>query len=265
MRTHSLAYMVAITCTISGCSLLPTVQQYEKADPANNPPMSAMSASEVFVAKGVRYMEAGQYEVALHDLEKAVELDDDNSEAYNALGVLYQQLDNPKKADGSFKRSLSLKEDNYAAINNYGKFLCSVGRFPEAFAQFKKVIGTKLYTQPWIPLTNAAVCDRMAGRLQEAEVFLSQALETAPTFPPALLEMVRLNRERGKNKMAHEYLQRYFAVSPPNRESLRLGIEIETALGNSTLAESYSKALNGMTGGINSVTPLSTGQQRPTL
>jgi type IV pilus assembly protein PilF len=229
---------------VAACSSSPPAEN-DKPSRANDP-MSDLSASQVFTQKGVRYMESGLYDVALKDLEKAVELDDDNSEAYNALGVLYERLDKPDQADKAFRRALSLQPDNYGARNNFGRFLCARGKFPEAFQQFRQVIGTKLYNQPWIPLTNAGVCARTAGRLAEAEVYLRQALDANPSFPPALLEMARLNRERGQNLQARAFLQRYAAVAGPSRESLQLGIEVETALGNSQAAEDYGRKLRSV-------------------
>lgn len=211
--------------------------------PRPNDPMSELSASQVFIQKGVRYMDQGHYDIALKDLQRAAELDSSNSEVYNALGVLYQRIDDVGNADASFRKALSLQSDNYAARNNYGRFLCSQGKYSEAFSQFQTVIGTKLYTQSWIPLTNAGVCARSAGRRGEAESYYRKALEAEPNFPPALLEMARLSRETGQTMSARGFLQRYFAVAGPSPESLALGIEVETALGNSQAAGEYAEIL----------------------
>ncbi len=223
----------------AACSYLSPSQEH----PRPNDPYSELSASQVFVEKGVRYMENGHYDVALRDLQRAVELDDGNSEAHNALGVLYQRVDDFDKADASFRKALSVKPDNYGARNNYGRFLCSLHKYAEAFDEFEKVIGNKLYNQPWIPLTNAGVCARSAGKMADAERYLRQALDAQPNFPPALLEMARLSRETGQYLSARAFLQRYFSVVEPTPEALLLGIEIETALGNGETAEEYRATL----------------------
>ena len=212
-------------------------------NPRPNDPYAELGASQVFTEKGVRYMEGGHYEIALKDLKRAVELDGDNSEAYNALAVLYQRVDDPVQAEANFRKALSVKPDNFGASNNYGRFLCSQGRYPEAFGQFQQVIGNKLYSQPWIPLTNAGVCARSAGRMADAERYLREALEVNPDFPPALLEMARLSRLNGQLMSARAFLQRYFAAAGPGPEPLALGIDIETALGNSEVAREYANTL----------------------
>jgi len=117
------------------------------------------------------------------------------------------------------------------------------GQSKEAFEQFAQVIGTKLYGQPWIPLTNAGVCARAIGKRDLAEKYLRKALEAEPNFPPALLEMARLSRETGRALAARGFLQRYLAGVGPTPEALLLGVEIEMSLGNSPAAADYMNTL----------------------
>lgn len=247
--TLRIALTVGAAALTAACSWSSPEEGMTPAEPPAssrpNDPMSELSASQVFIEKGVRYMEQGHYDIALKDLKRAAELDDTNSEAFNALAVLYQRIDDFPNADASFRKALSLKEDNYAARNNYGRFLCSQGKHDEAFRQFETVIGTKLYTQSWIPLTNAGLCARTLGRRGEAETYLRRALEVQPDFPPALLEMARLSRENGQAMSARAFLQRYFSVAAPTPEALALGVEIETSLRNPEAAEDYVRRLRG--------------------
>ncbi len=224
----------------SACSSLPPDEDVETTA---TEPLSPEQASQIYVEKGVQYMAAGRYEIALQDMQRGVELDDENSEAYNALGVLYQELGDPAQADSHFRQALNLKPDNFGARNNYGRFLCSRRRVDEAFEQFAMVINTKLYGQPWIPLTNAGVCARSIGRRPQAESYLRRALEAEPRFPPALLEMAKLSRETGQSMVARGFLERYLIANGPTPEALMLGIEIEMGLGNQPAAAQYLQTL----------------------
>jgi type IV pilus assembly protein PilF len=208
-----------------------------------NDPFAQLSASQVFIQKGVHYMEKGLYDIALQDLKKAVELDGSNSEAHNALGVLYEKLDDFANADSSFRKAISLKPDNFAARNNYGRFLCARGNSAAAFDQFKTVIDTKLYGQPWVPLTNSGICARSIGKLADAEQYLRDALAAQPNFAPALIEMARISRDGRQYLSARGFLQRYFDAAGANAEALLLGVEIEVALGNRQQAEDYAESL----------------------
>lgn len=202
-------------------------------------------ASRIYMEKGVRYMESGSYEIALKDMQRAIELDDENSEAYNAIGVLYERIDDFPNAERSYKKALSIQSDNYRARNNYARFLCSRGRANEAFEEFAKIIGNKLYDQPWVALTNAGVCAHGQGKRAEAENYMRKALEVAPNFAPALLEMARLSRESNQLMSARAFLERYFSAAGPSPDALKLGIEIENGLGNPDAAEEYARMLRG--------------------
>ena len=230
---------VLLPSLLAACSSLPPAEE----NPRTTEPLSPAQASQIYTEKGVHYMEASQYEIALDDLQKAVELDDDNSEAYNALAVLYQRIDRPAEADSQFRKALRVKPDNYGARNNYGRFLCSQNRPDEAFEQFAQVIGTKLYAQPWIPLTNAGVCALLLGKRAEAERYLRRALEREPRFPPALLEMAKLSRASGQAMAARGFLERYLSAAGPTPEALLLGMEIEMSLGNTQAAAGYRQTL----------------------
>lgn len=199
--------------------------------------------SEIYVQKGVRYMEAGQLDVALRDLQHAIDLDGRNSEAHNAIAVLYERLERPGAAEEHFKRALSLDPNNSSAMNNYGRFLCAQGQYDKAMENFQRVIGSKLYKQPWIALTNAGLCANASGKKKEAEDYLRKALETNPTFPPALLELAKLSRETGQYMSARAFLQRYEAAAEPDAQSLWIGVQIENALGNSQAADEYVNVL----------------------
>jgi len=237
MRSVGLAALL-LGALNAACSSLPQ----EEEQPARGP-LTDEQASSIYVDKGVNYMESGQYEVALQDLKRAIELNDENSEAYNAIAVLYQRIDDRSEADSHFRKALSLKPDNFGARNNYGRFLCLNERPKEAFEQFNQVISTKLYGQPWIPLTNAGVCARSIGQWPTAENYLRKALVANSNFPPALLEMARLSRETGQAMAARGFLQRYLGSTGPTPEALMLGIEIEMGLGNTQAAADYMQTL----------------------
>jgi len=229
MKRHALIPLVLVL-GLAGCS-------------SKAPKESGESISDIYVQKGVRYMENGQLDIALQDLQHAIELDGRNSEAHNAIAVLYERLDQPGAAEEHFKRALSLDAGNSSALNNYGRFLCAQGQYDKAMDNFRRVIDSKLYKQPWIALTNAGLCANAAGKKKEAEDHLRKALEANPTFPPALLELAKLSLETGQYMSARAFLQRYEAVAEPDPQSLWIGVQTENALGNSQAAGDYINAL----------------------
>jgi type IV pilus assembly protein PilF len=225
--------LAGIAAVLAGCTTTPSEPEH------NNDPYASLSPSDIYVQMGVQYMEQGKLEIADTDLRHALELDDDNSEAYNALGVLNDRLKRDAEASRNFQKSLALKPDNFSARNNYGRFLCTRGHYPEGMAQFQRVIAAPLYSQPWIPLTNAGLCAKDNGRRKEAEDFFRQALQRNPGFPPALLEMANISFTTRQHQSARGFLQRYQAVGPETPRSLWLAAQTELALGSAESANDY--------------------------
>ncbi len=207
---------------------------------------SERSTTDLYMLKGVQYMENGRLDIAQQDLQRAIDLDEKNVDAHNAMGVLYERLGRPTDAEEQFKRALALDSDNSGAANNYGRVLCAQGKYQEAMQQFRRVIDSKHNNAPWIALTNAGICAKNQGLAQDAEGYLRKALEVGPNFPPALLEMAKFSLEKGSYLSARAFLQRFEAVAQPSSESLSIGMQTEQALGNAKEANAYLKKLQSL-------------------
>lgn len=201
------------------------------------------TATELYTLKAIQYMEVGRLDIAMHDLLHAIELDDHNFEAHNALGVLYERLGQLAEAEHEFKEAMALQPGSASVANNYGRLLCAQGKYEAGMALFLKTTDSKLYASPWMPMTNAGLCAKTSGKLQDAENYFRKALESNPTFPPALLEMAKLSLESGNALSARAFLQRFEAATEPTPESLLAGAQTEQALGNDKEAAGYLKKL----------------------
>ncbi len=204
------------------------------------------SPTELYVQKGVQYMENGRLDVAQQDLERAVELDDKNAEGHNVLGVLYERINRPEDAERQYKRALALDENNFAAANNFGRLLCTDGQYDLAMKRFQTIIDSKMYRTPWLALTNAGICaksNKSKGMGAEAESYLRKALEANPNFAPALLEMAKLSLENRNYLSSRAFLQRFESLSGAMPESLFIGVQTELGLGNAKDAEANRKKL----------------------
>lgn len=196
-------------------------------------------SSELFVRKGVAYLETGRYEQALADLERALDFNSRNSEAHNALAVLYERLDKPEEARSHYQRAVSLDENNYGALNNYSRFLCGHGKYEEGVEMLEQVISSKLYSQPWLVLTNKGICYKSAGRIEEAERTLREALESNPDFAPALLELARIGFDNKNYLKTRAFLQRYAGAAQHTAETLWMAVKTEESLGNQAAMRTY--------------------------
>jgi type IV pilus assembly protein PilF len=203
----------------------------------------ASNAAEQHVQMGRAYMQRGQLEIALERLTKALQLDPRSTDAHTVIAVLYERINRPERAETHYKRAVELAPEAGAVNNNYGQFLCRTGRFDEADARFAKAMDDPFYSTPALVYTNAGVCALRAGKLESAERHLRASLELEPGNPEVLLDLARLQLERGQALSARGFLQRHEALSEPRPDALALGITIETRLNDQAAAERYRQRL----------------------
>lgn len=200
---------------------------------------SSRKAAETNTSLGRSYMDRGQYEIALEKLKKAVAFDRTYAPAHTLLGVLYETIGETERAGKEYKLALQYDPENGSVNNNYGAYLCSIGKGKDADKYFTAAIKDPFYPTPAIALANAGSCALSRGDLDKAETFLRQSLEFDNQLGAALLSMADISYRQGEFLNARAFLQRYQALGVMNAESLFLGYQIETELGDKKSADKY--------------------------
>ena len=197
------------------------------------------------VQLGQEYLQQGAYEVAMREIDKALQIDARSSQAHHAKALLHQRLGQPELAENAFHRALELAPGDPRLNNNYGIFLCERGRYADAQTHFDCAIDNPFYTTPETAYLNAGSCSATAGTYQEAERQLLTALQLAPDSTRGLLLMAEAKYMQGAYQPARAYLNRYLDVAPHTPKSLALGISIEQELGDMDRLASYRLLLFG--------------------
>ncbi len=210
------------------------------------PPVNKKALAATRTQLGAGYMARGEYDVAHHELKRALAIDPDNSEANNIMGLLYWRLKDYDRANRYFRRSVSLQPDNSDAQNNYGVFLCERGRLRSAARHFRAALSNPLYKTPERADINAGICYMKVPNALKAEKYFRAALESNPKVPAALYYMAKISLDQGQPQSASNYIHRYFGVAKPSPEPLLLAVRIERALHNVNAAASYAVSLRGM-------------------
>lgn len=193
---------------------------------------------------GQKYMQQGKLEIALENLNKALEYDSGYVDAHTVIAVLYETINESAKAGEHYRRAAELKPKGGAEANNYGWFLCRQGSFDEAQTYFDRALADPFYQTPAVALTNSGTCLLKAGRRDEAEKRLRLALERNPADGEALIQLASLLYEKGDYLKARGFMQRFEATSaPPRPDALMLGRNIELRLGNGSAASEYTRRL----------------------
>ncbi|MCI0480998.1 MAG: tetratricopeptide repeat protein [Candidatus Dadabacteria bacterium] len=96
-----------------------------------------------------------EYESALEKLEKAVEVDPDNSRAYLFMAQAYIGLKKYDKAIESYDKAINADPDSYIAWNGKGELLLRELKYDEALVCFEKSIS--LYKNAATAMYNLAI------------------------------------------------------------------------------------------------------------
>jgi spermidine synthase len=106
----------------------------------DTPPSDIAYVAEAFLEKGTIYGMHGQYQQAIINFSKAIELNPNYAMAYNNRGYAYNRLGHYQLAIKDFNKVISLKSDYANAYNNRGISYTSLGQYMRAIEDYNEAI-----------------------------------------------------------------------------------------------------------------------------
>lgn len=168
------------------------------------------------------YFQAGRFDVALEEIQKAIAKAPDNSDAYTILGSVLLQTNEFEKAKQAFDKALKLNNQNADALNNLGLISCAENKTKEALAFYAQALAIPKYPRSAETLINAAVCLQGANDYLASEKYLIKALELKPFFPVALYHLSVSYLKQNKLDLALSRVEAIHKQIPPNASTLAL-------------------------------------------
>lgn len=214
-----------------------------KAQPRDTPKQDKQSAAQTHTQLAATYMEQGHLKEAETALNKATGFDDQYVPAHTLLAILDWRINRLDDADREFRKAISLAPKDGDTNNNYGRFLCEQGKRDEAMKYFQRALADPFYKTPEVANANAGSCLLKGKDYAGAATYLRKALAIQPGYGPALLAMAQVDLDQGKAFEARGYLQRFETAGQATPESLLLGYQVATRLGDKDSAASYSSRL----------------------
>ncbi|RMF35185.1 MAG: tetratricopeptide repeat protein [Chloroflexi bacterium] len=105
-----------------------------------SPPATPTPSAQELLEQGVALIKQEQYEEALIELEKALELAPEDADVHANLGVAYVNLGRTEEAIAEWQEAIRLNPDHYLAHYNLGVAYDDLGRTEEAIAEWKEAI-----------------------------------------------------------------------------------------------------------------------------
>lgn len=230
--------LAAATAALAGCGN-GSIGGVKKESAATQKQEAARTRTDL----GQKYMQQGKLEIALENLDKALEYDPSYVDAHTVIAVLYETINESTKAGEHYRRASELKPKGGGEANNYGWFLCRQGQYDQAQGYFDRALADPFYQTPAVALTNSGTCLLKVGKRDEAEKMLRLALERNPNDGETLIQLASVLYEKGDYLKARGFMQRFEAISQPRPDALMLGRNIELRLGNGSGAGDYTRRL----------------------
>lgn len=244
---HLLVSALAVML-LAGCATTREQRMEPVATAGEQPRSSAREqrrdAARIHTELGQRYMARGQLEVALEKLQTALKFDSNYVPANTVIAVLYERIGKLQLAERHYRQAVKLQPDKGGPNNNLGQFLCKVGRIDESLKYFNQAVADPFYDTPAAAYLNAGTCLLKAGRAQQAETPLRNALALQPDNGEALYLMASALQQQKDYFRARAFIQRFEALGQPSPDALLLAYQIETGLGEGDVARQYAQRLH---------------------
>ena len=184
----------------------------------------------------------GDYAQTLDQIERALDINPDNSHAWNQRGLALQRLKRLDEALASYDRALAVWQDHAEALCNRGAVLHELKQFDEALASYDRALAVR-------PHYAEAFCCRGAAllqlkRLEEALASYDRALAIQPAYAAALSDRGGVLVELRRFDEALISYEQALAIQPDRAEALcNRGLVLNELKQPQEALASYDRAL----------------------
>ncbi|GLQ98880.1 type IV pilus biogenesis/stability protein PilW [Dyella mobilis] len=245
MRRDRVLAGFCLTLVLAGCHRGANIPPPPR-DPGLPPETKAekaQNAADVHTRLAQHYIDIGNLGGALDKVKIAVKDDPTYVPAQTVMAYIYERINDLPNAEMHYRRAVELQPKKGDTNNNLGQFLCRAGKVQESLTYFTKALADPFYQTPDVALTNQGICQLKLNDRVAAEASLREAVHRNPSNASALLQLTNLLYLEQRYLDASAFLQRFDMQGQTSADSLKLGYDIETRLGNTEAAQNYSKRL----------------------
>lgn len=159
----------------------------------------------------IESMKNRQYEAAVLEWKKALELAPEESRSHNSLGVALAETGKMDEAIEHYRKALALNPQYPEACNNLGEALIGKGAAGEAIAQFERAV--QLDPGYAIARANLGLILARTGQTDEAILHLEKAVEGRPQAADSRMNLGHALAEKGRFQEASIQLEESVRLS----------------------------------------------------
>jgi len=164
--------------------------------------------------RGHYYLNQGEYDKALADFNKAIELDAKNAGAYDNRGVLYLRQGDYEKALSDVNKAIELDPQKSGSYDNRGLILSQKGESNQALVEYNKALKTR--NTNYKVFNNRGLLYQELGKFDLAIEDYSRALQINPNFLEAYINRGNVYCWTKQFALALADYRRALQLSPQN-------------------------------------------------
>lgn len=156
--------------------------------------------SLAYYSRGLAYYKLNNYQKALEDLNKTIEIDPQYMNVYYDRGVVYQDVGNYREAMNNYSKAIEINPQFDKAYNNRGNVSLQLGDYPHAIEDFNQAI--KLNADIPDYYYNRGVALHNLGNYEQALKDYSRTVKLDPRYTKAYSNRANVFKRLGNHPQA---------------------------------------------------------------
>ncbi len=163
---------------------------------------------------GTARMQKGETDKAIQHFHEALKRDPKSIETENLIGNAYMKKKDYQQAEKHLMRALAIEPDFPDALNSLGILYENMGRLEEAINQYKKVIEIdRYYAEGYNNIGNIW---KKRGKADQAIQWYEKAIDADPFFIGSYNNIALIHQEKGDFEKATQFIEEALDKAPTN-------------------------------------------------
>ncbi|MEE4353138.1 MAG: tetratricopeptide repeat protein, partial [Desulfatiglans sp.] len=159
-------------------------------------------------------VQQGDIRAGLVKLLEASKLDPENADIRNELALAYRELGEYELSLHQFEKALAIRPIFPQALNNKGTVQLILGKWELAVECFEEVVKDVTYRTPHFAYNNLGIAYGELNLTEKSIRSFRKAISLSPTFPTAYYNLGKLYLKLNKKKEAIKEFEKTIAIDP---------------------------------------------------